>query len=308
MPGPRSTSLKDDLLLLFVVLVWGLNFVVIKAVLAVMSPHVMNLFRLSASAVVLGSLYTSRQRSLGHSFFYPLQGYAWQILSLGFMGFFVYQEAFIIGLNNTAAGSAALIMASSPLWTAVVSHRFGLERLPRAAWIALGVILAGTILIVITGNKRLDFGRTALFGNAVVVLAAALWGSYTAFNRPVLKHVTPLSLTFFGLLIALPFLVLVALPELPAVQWSAITLWVWVAIFFSGGLSTGIAVVLWNRAVKAVGASHTAAYGNMVPFIALFSSYVFLGEAITPWQFTGGALILGGIILMRRARTEPLPV
>ncbi len=54
--------------------------------------------------------------------------------------------------------------------------------------------------------------------------------------------------------------------------------------------------------VKAVGPAHTAVYGSLVPVVALLTGVILLGEAITPAQIVGGALILGGLFYLRRHR------
>ena len=69
----------------------------------------------------------------------------------------------------------------------------------------------------------------------------------------------------------------------------------------SGGLSTGIAYLLWNLAVHHVGPSQTAIFSNLVPFVALLAAFVLLGDPITLLQLAGGVLIIGGLVLMRRA-------
>ena len=299
---PRSSALKHELALLFTVLVWGFNFPVLKAALAVMPPHAMNVFRLTVSALVLGGLYVAQQKKAGEPLFAPLRTHGWPLFWMGMLGYFFYQFCFIVGIDYTTAGSAALIMASSPLWTAVFGHFFKFDFLRRAAWLGLLTTLVGAGVIVLGSTKEIDFSNDAFLGNAIIVVAAVFWGAYTAFNKPLSRHVTPISISFLGLLFALPLLYALGLPYFDEVQWDSVNIWIWVAIFFSGGLSTGLVVVFWNSAVKHVGPSHTAAFGNLVPIIALISGAMFLGERITLAQVAGGALILGGLFVMRRTR------
>ena len=54
--------------------------------------------------------------------------------------------------------------------------------------------------------------------------------------------------------------------------------------------------------VRAVGPSHASVYTNLVPVVALLGSWLWVGEAITGVQLTGGTLILGGLLVMRAAR------
>lgn len=301
------STFRHELSLLFVVLVWGVNFPVLKATLAVMPLLVVNAFRFVVSALVLGILYALR-RPRDRSAWYPIQRYGWQIIGLGLLGYVFYQFAFIYGLNFTTAGSAALIMASSPLWTALLGRVRGLERLNGLAWTGLLVSLAGTLVVVLGGADAVATTGIAFFGNVLMLGASVCWGLYTALNKPLLGDVSPVGLTFFGLLVALPFLFGAAVPVFGDVAWEQVGWWAWAAIVFSGGLSTGLAFVIWNSAVKHTGASQTAAYANLVPFVALFSGFLFLGEPIFWIQIVGGACIIGGLVLMRRARRSRMPV
>lgn len=296
------TDLKSDLSLLFVVLVWGINFVVLKAALDAMPPHALNVFRFTVSVLVLGALYAARQRREGEPFAAPLRRYVWPIAGLGLLSFFFYQLCFIIGVDHTTAGNAALIMASAPLWTAVFGHVLRLDFINGAAWLGLGVTFAGAAVIVVGGAKAIDFSNATFFGNVMMLGGAVLWGAYTALTKPMAKRVSPIGLSFLGLVFAFPLLVGVGVLDFDEVAWAQIDAWVWVAIVFSGGLSTGLAVALWNAAIKQVGPSQTAAYGNLVPVVALVSGVLFLGESVTIIQLLGGALILGGLFLTRRQR------
>ena len=297
-----SSSYRHDAALLLVVLIWGINFPVLKAALAAMHPHVINIFRFLVSAGVLGVVYAGRRDTWDAGFFAPLRTHAWQIITLGLLGYVLYQISFIVGVDHTTAGSAALIMASAPLWTAIQSRIAGYERLGYTAWAGLVVSLVGTGLVIAAGADAALSG--SLFGNLLMLLAAVLWGAYTALNKTVVHDVSPTGATFFGILIALPFLIGIGVPYLGTVTWSAVDAWVWGAIVFSGGLSTGIAFAIWNTAVKNVGPSNTAVYSNLVPLVALLGGVVVLGEAVTWSQVAGGALIIGGLFVMRWNRRQ----
>lgn len=302
MPASRY---RNDVALLFVVLVWGVNFPVLKAALAVMHPHVINIFRFFVSAAVLGGIYAARADTWEAGFFAPLRTHARQIVMLGLLGYVIYQVSFIVGVNHTTAGSAALIMAASPLWTAMISRVAGYERLGYWAWAGLVISLVGTGLVVIAGAEAAALSGS-LTGNLLMLLASVLWGAYTAFNKTVVHDVSPTGATFFGIAIALPFLVGIGVPYLDTVAWPAVDLWVWGAIIFSGGLSTGLAFAIWNTAVKNVGASNTAVYSNLVPFIALLGGALFLDEPVAWIQVVGGVLIIGGLFVMRQRRRRQI--
>lgn len=301
MSRSSSRASRSDLALLFVVLVWGVNFPVLKAALAVMHPHVINIFRFAVSALVLGGIYATRPDTWSTGFFAPIRTHLREIVLLALLGYVIYQVCFIVGVNLTTAGSAALIMAASPLWTAAISRLAGYERLGYLAWAGLLISLVGTGLVVVAGAERAALSGS-LGGNLLMLLASVLWGAYTALSKTVVHAISPTGAAFFGIVVALPFLIGVGVPYLDTVAWPEVGVWVWGAIIFSGGLSTGLAFAIWNTAVKNVGASNTAVYNNLVPFIALIGGALFLNEPVAWAQLIGGALIIGGLVVMRHDR------
>lgn len=293
---------RIEFLLLLVVSIWGTNFVIMKLVLQVMHPHVMNVFRILSSGLVLTALHARRQKSLDQSFFEPLRLYPREIITIGIVGWWMYQIAFIVGLDNTTAGTAAIIMASLPLWTALLSVFFRLEKLSIIGWIGIAVTMIGTAIVMLFGVNKVEVGSTFLYGNAIMLLAAILWGLNTVLTQKLVDRVTPVGITLLALLVSIPLLLIVSLPYWGTVHWPEITYLVWIAIFFSGALSTGIAIVMWNYAVKQVGASHTAAFQNLVPIVALVTSFLILGEQIVIGQIVGGLATIAGLVIMRSGR------
>ena len=300
---PPSRSPRSDAALLFVVLIWGLNFPIIKVALEPMPPYVVNAFRFAVSAVVLGGIHGWRTRHEPGGFWAPMREHGRIVVALGLLGYVLYQWCFIVGVNVTSAGSAALIISSSPIWTAVIARMAGMEQLPLGAWGGLLLSLVGTVLVVVAGHGAPDFASDTLFGNALMLVGALLWAAYTVLSRPVLKAgVSATGLAFFCIALSLPVLWGLGWGELDQVDWANVTPTVWAAILFSGGFSTGIAYAFWNTAVQRVGPSATAIYNNLVPVVALASGVVLIGERVTLYQLLGGALIIGGLVLMRRVR------
>ena len=303
----KSTAhpIKDESILLLVVLVWGINFPIIKHALAAMHPFVINVFRFGVSCTFLGVMLMYRNRRRENAVVWSeIRPHAGTIVFLGLLGYVLYQVFFILGIYNTTSGNSALIMASSPTWTAIIAYLFIQERLRGMAWLGLMLSLAGTAFVVLDSGKAFSLDASYLTGNLLTVGAAATWGAYTALSKPMTRHIDPLVLTFLGLLVAFPLIIAIAIPYFEQIEWSLVTFWVWAAIIYSGGLSTGVAVVFWTQAVQRTGATHTAVYGNLVPVVALVGGIILLNEKITIMQVVGGIFIIGGLALMRRDRKK----
>jgi len=302
MSAQTRHPFRTELQLISVVIVWGLNFAVMKIVLSVMHPHVVNVFRMLTAGVALAVLYAFRQRKRGERFFAPLISHPREFIRLGIVGWVLYQVAIVVGLNNTTAGSAAIIMTSLPLWTALLAYFMGIERLSKLVWTGLFVSMTGTAIVVLAGDQKIGIGSEYLLGNLIVLTASILWSLYTVLNKKIVHEISPLGLTVHALIVALPFIGLISVPFWNDVDWSRVTIDIWLLIIFSGSLSTGVAIFLWNDAVRTLGPSHTAVFQNIVPFVAVISSFYILGNEILLGQIIGGTLTISGLLLIRRGR------
>ncbi|MFC7170084.1 DMT family transporter [Halobium salinum] len=235
------------------------NFAFLKVALDALPPTVVNALRFTVSAAVLGALYVTRPETGGLTA--PLRAAPKRLVTLGLLGSFVYPAAFIVGVDATTAGDAALIAASAPIWTAVFGRLAGIDRLGTRGWVGLAVALAGTLVVAVVGAGGVGGDSSAtgsLVGNAPVLLAAVVWGAYTVFSRPVLDSVSSLALTLFGLLAALPALHLLALPAYGDVAWTTVPASAWGALLLGepvgpvqvGGAALVLCGVLLVRSSK----------------------------------------------------------
>ena len=301
---PPPSRWRYDAGLLLVVLFWGLNFAVIKFPLAAMHPLTVNMFRFAASVLVVGALYA---RSAGGAFWRPLRAHGAALVGLALLGHVGYQVFFIFGIDLTTAGSASLLLASSPMWTAAFSHLARLERLRPGAWAGFALSLAGAAAVVV-GGGGLARADASLAGDLLILASAVFWALYTVLSRPLLQRgVSATGLTFFSILLAFPVLLGLGLWTLPETDWPAVGAVDWAALVYSGALSTGVAYALWNVGVRHVGPAQTAAYGYLVPLVAVLGGVVLLGERVSGAQLLGGALIIAGLFVIRRFRTPSAP-
>ncbi len=299
----RPLSFPPEAGLALVVLFWGLNFAAIKVPLAVLPPLVVNALRFAVSAVVLGAVHAARCRARGVPLTVTFRAGAWQVVGLGLLAQVVYQVGFILGIARpgVTAGTAAILIAASPLVTAAAGHALGVDRLRRLGWLGFAVSLAGVGLVV---TARPDAGvRGDGVGIALLLGAAVAWGLATVWSRTLLdRGATSVGLSFWGVLLAVPVLGALALPSLRGIDWAGVGWPAWAALLYSGALSTGVAYWLWYDAVQRVGPSRAAAFSNLTPFVGVAAGVVLLGEPVVLSQVLGGVLVIAGLVVMRRER------
>lgn len=298
-----GAALWSDLSLLSVAIIWGINIPIMKIGLDHLNIFVFNAIRLAISA---GVLVAFGWRELRHGLL-PQGGITWrQVLIYAVLASGFYQLLFLLGIALTTSGNTALIMATVPMWTALLARVFIGETIQRLAWSGLCIALIGTILVAMqTGN--ISGGRDHLWGNLIILLAALFWSGGTVYSRPLLRGISPMQLSAVASVAALPMHLVVAaghyqssLPELQSVS-------IWLILLYSGVLSSGLALPMWSFGVRHAGAAHAAVIQNLIPLIAIFAAWISRGEKATSAQLLGGSLILGGLVLMRFGRSHSTP-
>jgi len=281
--------------MLIAVILWAVNFSLVKIALREFSPLGFNGIRLSfASLVLLGFLAVkgegirlSRQ-DLGKLFL------------LGLAGNTFYQMAFIHGFDLTTASNSAIIIAVSPAIIALLSSYLKHESVHWAAWLGIIVSFVGLFLVITNQHGTVELGRIRMKGDLLIFLGVLFWAVYTVTAKPLLERITPLKLTAIsmglGTLAYLPFCVKPILAE----DYKRISTAAWGSLLFSGFFALAVCYVIWYASVKKVGNSKTAIYDNLIPVMTVFFAWIFLGERLTVLQGVGAGVIFLGVYLARR--------
>ena len=295
MEIPRR-DITTDLGLLLIVLIWGVNFSVLKVLLRELDPLALNALRFPMAAVALWILVRRIDGSLK-----PDPEDLRRIITLGLLGNVAYQLCFIFGVDSTFAGNASLLLATTPVWTLFLSSVAGHER--PGGWAIIGV--AGTLIGIFMVITR-DAGTLAsptTRGDLLILIASVLWAMYTVGGRKPVTRYGALRVTAWTLWVATPIIFFMGLPSLMRTDLRTITPEAWIGVTYAGLLGIGLAYLLWYRAVERIGNNRTAVYSNLVPVAALITAWIWLGEVPTTLQLIGAAVILVGLTLARLAHS-----
>jgi drug/metabolite transporter (DMT)-like permease len=301
--GPSSTSgrsprVSPDLAILVLVVIWGVNFSVVKAALEQFEPLTFNGLRFTLGALVLLPFVL---RGPGLRRFDRSDWPA--LIGLGVLGNTIYQVLFVYGIDLTLAGNAALMLAVSPVFVTLLSSALRHESIRPAGWFGVLLSLVG-IGCVLAGTSNLRFGADTLDGDLLMLVAAGAWAVYTVGASPLVKRYGALPVTGITTGIGALLLLGASLPSFAAQDWSTVTPVGWSLLLGSGILAIGLAYVIWYHGVEYLGSARTAVFSNTVPVVALVTAWLTLGEAPAPIQLLGAALIVGGVLLTRLRGTE----
>lgn len=275
------------------VVIWGVNFAVVKWALEAFEPLGFNALRFAvASLFVLAVLRARGTLRL------PARQDVPRIVLLGLVGNVLYQMAFILGLNRTQAGNASLMLALSPVFTTLLSARVGHERPGIVAWLGAGVSVAGVALVSGSTLSVAGAGHT-LLGDAILVGAAGVWAFYTVGSRELVRRYGSVQATAWTLWVGAAGLMVLGLPSLARQEWSRVDAAAWGGLLFSAVFAIGLAYLIWYRGVERIGNTRTAIFSNLVPFVALTTGALWLGERFTPGAILGAGLTIAGVLLVR---------
>lgn len=293
MPGRAHAAL------LLMVLIWGINFPIAKAALSELSPLAFNALRFPLAALVV--FVALRRR--GGRFLWPERGDRLRVFALGVLGNVFYQQFFIFGLALTRAGTASVLLAATPIITALLSAALGHERVGVRTWIGVVATFVGIAIVVLFGGS-LDEGGASLLGDLLMIGASLSWAVYTVGSRRHIEKYGNVQFTAWTLWTGAIGLCLIGLPAVLRTDFGAVSGGAWLGVVYAGALSIGVAYLIWYYGVRVIGNTRTAAYSNLVPVVALLAAWLQLGEVPNPGQVVGAGVILAGITLAQVRTTR----
>ncbi len=272
---------------------WSANYVVARASVGVLEPHMLAFLRwLVAFCVMLPIAWPQLRR---HPSVWRDE---WKRMTvLGALGMWICGAFVYLGGQTTAAVNIGLLYAISPVMvTAMSAPLFG-ERVAAAQVLGIVLALSGTVAVIVKGSVANLLAVQFTRGDLWVVAAMLSWTAYALLLRrwpSALDTFARLTVTtFFGLLVLLPFTIIEGLAYgWPTPGWQAAGLVLVVALL--PGLGAYQAYAYMQRELGASRASLSLYLG---PLYAAAVSWLLLGERPGWYHALGALLILPGIWL-----------
>ena len=300
---------RIDAALVGMVLIWGVNYSVIKRAFSEIPPQPFNAIRLViASAVFLGAIAYARRRArrgagaVSSVFFTssPVTARDWFDLAwLGLIGHCGYQFCFVGGVNQTSVSNAALIIGATPVGVAVISAALGRERITALHWLGAAISITGLYFVVGHGA---EFGGKTFRGDLLILASVSCWTIYTLGASRLIERHSPLYVTGMTMALGMVPYVAMTIPEIVATDWSHLSAFVWISLVLSALLALNVAYLTWYTGVQKIGPARTSMYSNLVPIVAMSVAAIWLGEPLGAQKLIGAAAVLTGVLLTRLGR------
>ena len=252
-----------------------------------MDPDSVLFFRYLFAIPVLGIMIKARGRN------FRLQRK--EILPLMIMGILVACSSLALfqSYNSMGAGIASTLLFVYPIMVALIMAFAFKEKLTLQTMLCILLALAGIGLLYKSGD-----GTTLSLTGVVLVMVSAL--SYAIYivgvNRPMLRDIATLKLTFYVLLFGMVlFLVRVDFGKsLHMVD----TWYLWGNLLALAVFPTAISFLCTTQAIQYIGATLTAILGALEPLTAVFFGVVVFGESLTMRVGCGILLIIFAVTII----------
>jgi drug/metabolite transporter (DMT)-like permease len=288
-------------------LFWGTSFAAAKIGLRELSPLNLVIVRFSLASVLFALIFGCGRR-------WPrirLRDVP-RFLVLGFLVIASYFYFQFLALRYTTTVASALIIATSPIFTALISHAAGRERLRAPAAAGIAAAFAGVVLIVTRGSWNGLLQSGSWKGDGLLLLNALVWSGFTVYGQTLLQDYRPFEAIactqMAGTLLLLP-LAFVATPLAPVPLYLQIRhlAWpTWLGALYLAVPCSVFAYHVWFKGVEALGPVRTSVFTYLNPLFAIAAAIIILREPLTVITLAGGALVILGVYATNSSRQRSL--
>ena len=220
------------------------------------------------------------------------------LMLLGAVLFTVFPVTFNASLRLIEASRGALILATIPLWSALLARIAHTERLAARQVVGVFLSLGGVGLALVEGGLGWQGGPGSLAGDGLMLVTALCGAAYAVLAQRAFVRYSALTVTTYAMVLGTLLLLPVALVEgligvLPELDRQTVALLVFLGVF--GG---ALGFFLWTFALTRLTPTQVAVYINLNPLVAMVLAAALLAERLTIIFAAGFGVVLLGVLLV----------
>ncbi len=295
MPKSRLLPILEAI---FAVVIWGGTFIATKIALQEVSPATIVWLRFGMGVLILGATVLIRRQ-----FSLPVKNEWGYFALLGFLGVTFHQWLQANGLVTAQATTTAWIVASTPIFIAILGGIILKEKLGFLRSAGVGLAACGVILVVSKGDiPGLFSGLAGTLGDVLVFISAINWAIFSILSRRELNKHPAARMMFYVMLWGWLFTGVWIFGFGPGLtEVIKLTRSGWAAILMLGVFGSGLAYIAWYDALKVIPASQIGAFLYLEPVVTMLLAAGMLGEPLLLTSALGGGLILLGVWMVNRS-------
>ena len=288
--------------LLIVYIVWGSTYLGIRVAVQEGSgfpPMIMSATRVFAGSLILVALARFIQKQS-----LRLTKEEWVVLSVSGLALWWGGNGLVaIAEMTVPSGYAALIIACTPIWVAIIESILDKKRPSFFLVISLLIGVAGIAVLnwpaIIAGNLN------DLRGLFLLIIAGLSWGAGSIYQKRKNIHTTPeISSAVQQFTGGIALLITSFIISEPTMNPVPSAWWAWGYLIIFGSV---IAFTSFVKALKLLPPNIVFTYAFVNPVVAVILGFFILGEPITPWTFAGATLVIIGVVGVFKEQKNGIP-
>ena len=293
----NKSKIVPILEVLFTVIVWGASFIATKVALRDLSPVTLVWMRFGIGVVILGIATAARRQ-----FALPARNELGYLALLGFLGITLHQWLQSTGLQTAQATTTGWIIASIPVFMALLGWGFLKEKLNRMQVAGIALSAIGVLLVVSKGSlSGLTTGKFGTIGDFLILLSAPNWAVFTILSRRGLQQHPATWMMFYAMGFGWLFSTILFFTGPGIGEIGRLSSDGWLAMGFLGVIVSGLAYIAWYDALKVIPAAQIGAFLYLEPVVTMLLAAGMLGEPLLLASVFGGGLILLGVWMVNRS-------
>ncbi|PFV93183.1 EamA family transporter [Priestia megaterium] len=291
-----KNTLLGSIYLALAASIWGGMYVVVKVVVAIIPPLELVWIRYVIAILALVIIGLIKRQSWRISKRHiPL------IVAIGVIGNAISIVTQEYGTMLSSAQMGAIITSSTPAFMVIFARLILKERLNIKKGISVGLATIGVLLIV--GNGHINM--SSQLGGISLLMAALTWALMSILIKRVPSSYSPVVITTYSILIAILVLTPFVYKGLAEIHISKLTdPTIGGGLLYLGIISTALAFILWNRGLQLLNASSGGLFFFFQPLVGTLLGWLLLGESIGGTFWIGSFLILSGVLLVIKEKTN----
>jgi len=292
----KESKVVPILEVLFTVVVWGASFIATKVALRDLSPVTLVWMRFGIGVVILGIATAARRQ-----FALPARNELGYLALLGFLGITLHQWLQSTGLQTAQATTTGWIIASIPVFMALLGWGFLKEKLNQMQVAGIAISALGVLLVVSKGSlSGLTTGKFGTIGDFLILLSAPNWAVFTILSRRGLQQHPATRMMFYVMGFGWLFSTVLLFTGPGIGEIGRMTFDGWLAMGFLGVIVSGLAYIAWYDALKVIPAAQIGTFLYLEPVVTMLLAAGMLGESLLFASVLGGGLILLGVWMVNR--------
>jgi drug/metabolite transporter (DMT)-like permease len=292
---PVTVTARHLLMLASIAAAWGASFLFIRIAAPALGPTRLIEVRMAvAGLALLGYALVTRRRP-------SLEGRSWQWLVIGALWALPFVLIAVAELHLTAS-LAAVLNATTPLFSALVAAVWLRDRLTAAK--SAGLLLGLLGVLVVVGWSPRALSLPVVWSAGASLLAAAVYGIAGAYGARAFAGVASLRVATGQLLAGALLLLPIVVISVPARTNRPVTGTVVLAVAGLALPCTAWAFVWFFRLVAELGPTSALTVTFLVPAFGILWGAIFLGERVSWLLVAGLAIVLAGVTLVTGWRPQ----